>query len=191
MKPDEHNPNFPTSSNPIIMQKRLKSTLLAAASLSSIFLVSCAGNMNTAALVARNATASHHTGQPVSTLVSGGSFSSSVLANVSNEEFKQALECSLVQSGLFKSTGSGGYQVAASIISIKQPMIGISMTVSMQVSYEVKRGNSVIWSRVIQSTYKAPASEALIGAVRVRKATEGAVRENIANFVRALDEKSL
>ncbi len=147
--------------------------------------------MDTADLLPANATASHHTGQAVSAIVSGGSARSSIMANVSNEDFKQALESSLVKSGLFTRVGSGGYQIEAVIISVEQPLVGISMRVNMEVSYAVRRSGSSIWRKSIKSTYNAPLGEAFVGAVRVRKATEGAARENIASLIKALDEKML
>lgn len=172
------------------MKKHLHSLLLAATGLLGCLLVSCAGSTNTAALVPANARASKHTGQPVQAMVAGGGPSSSVLATISNEDFKQALESSLVQSGMFKSAGSGGYQVEAFITSIEQPAFGVSMRVSMEVSYALKRGGSTILRKSIKSTYTAPFGEAIVGAVRLRKATEGAARENIALLIKSLDEKS-
>ncbi len=136
-----------------------------------------------------NATASSRTGLPVTAIVTGGTPRSEVLANVTNEDFKEALETSLVKSGLFKSAGSGGYRVEAFITSIKQPMVGISMTVGMEVSYVLKKGGSTVWTKSIKSSYTAPMGEAFVGAVRVRKATEGASRENIAELIRSLDQK--
>ncbi len=171
------------------MKKQIQSIILASTGILSCLLVSCAGSMDTAALVPANATAAHRTNQPVRAVVSGGGARSSVLANVSDEDFKQALESSLVKSGMFKSAGGGGYQIEAFITSVEQPLVGISMRVSMEVSYALKRNGSIIWRKSIKSTYTAPLGEAFVGAVRVRKATEGAARENITALIHALDEK--
>ena len=171
------------------MNTAIRSLGLAAACLSSCFFVSCAGSMESTALVPANASASHHTGQPVTAAVAGGAASSNVIALISNQEFRQALEVALVKSGMFKHVGDSGYQLEAFITSVKQPLVGLSMSVTMEVGYTLKRGQAVIWRQNIKSTYTAPMGEALIGAVRVRKATEGATRENIANLIRALDEK--
>lgn len=169
----------------------MKTTIrtLALVSSSALFclLASCAGSMDTAALSPAHATASRRTGQPVNAAVSGGGARSSVLATVSNEDFKQALEFSLVQSGLFKCAGNGGYQVEATILSVEQPLVGISMRVNMEVGYVLKRGAATVWRKSIKSSYSVPLGEAFVGAVRVRKATEGAARENIASLIRVLD----
>ena len=65
------------------------------------------------------------------------------------------------------------------------------MRVNMEVSYAMRRNGTVIWRKSIKSTYNAPLGEAFVGAVRVRKATEGAARENIAALIHSLDEKQL
>ena len=173
------------------MKTTTRTLALASTAALACLLASCAGSIDTAALVPAHVVASHRTGQPVSAFVSGGGPGSAIIAPISNEDFKQALETSLVQSGMFKSAGSGGYQVEAFITSIEQPAIGISMRVNMEVSYALKRGGAVVWRKSIKSTYTAPMGEAFVGAVRVRKATEGAARENIAALIRSLDEKRL
>ena len=160
-----------------------------AVSILSCLLASCAGSMDTTAFIPTNAMASSRTGQPILAAVSGGSPSSEVLATVSNEDFKQALETSLVKSKMFRNAGSGGYKVEAFITSIRQPMMGVTMTVEMDVSYTLKKGSSTVMTRSITSRYSAPMSEAFVGAVRVRKATEGAVRESIRQLIVALDGK--
>ena len=152
-------------------------------------LPSCAGHMDRDTLVAGGATSSYRTGAPVTANVNGGSPASSVLANVSNEDFKYALETSLVKSGMFRSVGRGGYQIEALITSIDQPMVGISMTVDMEVSYAVKKAGAVIWRKNITSSYTAPATAAFVGAERMRKATEGAARENINSLIRELEKR--
>jgi opacity protein-like surface antigen len=171
------------------MKTPIRPLAIAAAGLLSCLLASCAGSADTTAMTAVNATATSRTGQPVIAAVSGGTPRSEVLANITNEDFKQALETSLVKSGLFSKTGANGYRIEAFITSIKQPMVGISMTVGMEVSYVLKKGGSTVWTRSIKSSYTAPVSEAFSGAVRVRKATEGAARENIAQLIQSLDQK--
>lgn len=151
-------------------------------------LASCAGSANTTAMTP-TAKASSRTGQPITAAVSGGTPRSEVLANITNEDFKQALETSLVNSGLFKSTGNNGYRIEAFITSLQQPAMGISMTVGMEVSYVLNKGGTTLWTKSIKSTYTAPLGEAFSGAVRVRKATEGAARENITLLIQSLDQK--
>ncbi len=171
------------------MNQPLKFLAIAAASLATCLLASCAGSADTAAMTPTSVTASSRTGLPVTAAVTGGTPRSEVLANITNEDFKQALETSLVKSGLFKGTGSGGYRIEAFITSIQQPMFGINMTVQLEVSYALKKGGSTVWTKSIKSEYTAKAGEAFSGAIRLRKATEGAARENISQLIQSLDQK--
>lgn len=171
------------------MKNPIPLVLSAFAGLSCCLLVSCAGSADTSAMVPASASASSRTGAPVKAVVSGGTPRSKVLANITNEDFTEALESSLVRSGMFRSAGGGGYQIDAFITSIEQPAFGLSMRVDMEVNYSLRRNGAVVWRKSIKSTYVAPVGEAFSGAVRVRKATEGAARENIAILVRSLDEK--
>lgn len=147
--------------------------------------------MEIAALVPANVSVSRRTAQPLSAAVTGGATASNVFALISNEEFKQALESSLVKSGMFTNNREGGYRLDVAIVSVEQPLVGISMRVNMEVNYILSRGNSTKWRRNIKSSYSAPIGEALVGAVRVRKATQGAVRENISSLVHALESGQL
>lgn len=61
------------------------------------------------------------------------------------------------------------------------------MRVNMDVSYNLRRGGASVWRKTIRSTYEAPTSEAFVGATRLRKATEGAARENITALIRELN----
>lgn len=163
--------------------------LSALAGISCCLFASCAGSADTGAMTPASVSASGRTGLPVQAVVTGGTPRSKVLANITNEDFKEALESSLVRSGLFKSAGGGGYQIDAAIMSIEQPAMGFSMRVNMEVNYMLRRNGTTVWRKSVKSTYVAPVGEAFVGAVRVRKATEGAARENIAILVRSLDEK--
>ncbi len=169
------------------MKTSIRHFLYASSSLLCLLFVSCAGRMDPATLIS-STTAVHRTAKPISAKVLGGNPSSDVLANVSNEDFAAALESSLTKSGMFSRVGSGGYEVDAFIISVQQPAIGISMTVKMEVSYTLKKNGAVVWRKSLKSIYTAPVGEAFVGAVRVRKATEGAARENISQLIKELDQ---
>jgi len=173
------------------MKSPVKSVVSILAGAACCFLVSCAGSTEITAMSPANVSASSRTGAPVRAVVTGGTPRSKVLANVTNEDLKEALETSLVKSGMFKSAGNGGYQLDAFISSIDQPVMGFSMQVSVEVNYSLSRDGSPVWRKAIKSSYVAPVGESLVGAVRLRKATEGAVRENISLLIRELDGKRL
>ncbi|MEI7908127.1 MAG: hypothetical protein WCK77_00695 [Verrucomicrobiota bacterium] len=168
----------------------LRQPLLLASCLVVGMLASCASTTKREALSPGRVTVSHHTSQPIQAVVSGGSKMSALqLPGITNEDFQQALESSLVQSGMFTSTGSGGYRLEAFIANIDQPVFGFSMRVNMEVSYLLRRGGTTVWQKSIKSTYEASVGDAFAGPTRVRKATEGAARENIAELIRQLNTR--
>lgn len=159
--------------------------------LTASLLVGC-GSAKPDAMMPVGVTASHRSGKPIQAVVVGGSQQTPMGGpGITNEEFKQALESSLVKSGSFQSAGPGGYQLEAFIADIDQPVIGFSMRVNMDVSYTLRRGGSTVWRKSIRSTYEAATGEAFAGALRLRKATEGAARENIVVLIRSLDGQRL
>lgn len=157
----------------------------AAAGLST----SCITSTDTHAMKPVAVSASRGTGQPVRVAVTGGSEMTPIGGpGITDEGFKGALEDSLVQSGLFSKAGGGGYDLTAYIAGIEQPVVGFSMRVNLEVSYTLSRGGSVVWKKNIRTPYVAPVGEAFVGTVRLRKATEGAARENISALIRSLDD---
>ena len=107
-----------------------------------------------------------------------------MLPNIENEDFRQALELSLVRSGKFTSVGGGGFRVEAFITSINHARVGEKLRVDMEVRYALRRRSLVVWRKLIRSSYEAPMDEVMPDLVRVREATKSAARENIAILIR-------
>jgi hypothetical protein len=173
------------------MKKIQASAVMGIVALTGCLLVGC-GSAKPDAMMPVAVTAAHRSGKPIQAVVAGGSQQTPIGGpGITNEEFKQALETSLVKSGSFQSAGPGGYQLEAFIADIDQPVMGFSMRVNLDVSYTLRRGGATVWRKSIRSTYVAPTGEAFAGALRLRKATEGAARENIVALIRALDGQKL
>ena len=108
-------------------------------------------------------------------------------SNVSNQDFKTALEQSL-QLNTMLATTRAKYNIAVTLDGLKQPLIGLDMTVTATVHYVVvaNGGGKPIFDQVITSPYTANFSDAFVGMERLRLANEGAIRTNITNFITAL-----
>lgn len=172
------------------MRTYAQSAALLACATIALCSASCTTTTKQEALMPTGVSTSTRTGKPINATVVGGSELTSIGgAGVTNEDFKQALETSLVQSGMFTHTGGGGYSLEAFIANIDQPVIGFAMRVNMDVSYTLRRGGTTVWQKSIRSTYEAATSEAFAGVVRLRKATEGAARENIKQLMHDLDRR--
>ncbi len=124
------------------------------------------------------ASESHHIGQ-VSLTVTGA------FAGISTEYFEQTVTDAIAASGLLSSTddsNSTQYQLEIRIIKVSAPSFSARMEVSMNAVWELHggAGNTLLLHKNVQSTYTGGAFEGgLIGANRVRAATEGAARENV------------
>ncbi len=107
---------------------------------------------------------------------------------VSDENLSQALEEALRQNGMFAEM-EGKYTVLPSLVHLKQPALGLDMTVTAQVNYIVRdSGGKIVMEETVSTPYTATVGDAFVGVTRVRLANEGAVRENIGEFIAKLSE---
>jgi PBP1b-binding outer membrane lipoprotein LpoB len=156
----------------------------------------CATAAKPDAMVAEPVAIAHTSSSDVSVVVSGGKATSGMGASqISDDGFAQALSDSITKSGLFKAVApSGGrYRLAAFIGKVDQPMIGLSMTVKMEVSYtltDTKSGKAV-WSKNVASEHTAKVSDAFAGISRLRLANEGAAKANIQEAITEISTMSL
>ncbi len=125
--------------------------------------------------------------------VEGGEKTNPLLqSKVANEDFKAALEQSLKLNTMLADT-NGKYNIAVTIIDLKQPTIGLGMTVTATVHYIVtpKAGGSAVFDQYLTSPYTAKFSDAFVGVERLRLANEGAVRTSISQFIAALAQTKI
>ncbi len=166
-------------------------TLLGAIGILTCVLASCGGDANIRAIMPPHAVGNHRTGQPMQAVVINGTVRDEILPNILNDDFKQALERSLVRSGLFTSVGGDGFRVEAFITSIKHARVGEKLRVQMEVRYALRRRSLLVWRKTVGSSYEVPIHEVKADFARMREATEGAARENIAIFILLLDKQQL
>ncbi len=106
-------------------------------------------------------------------------------AQISNAAFSQALINSINNSKTFSSAvqGKGGdYQLTVTIFNMEQPSFGLSFTVKLEAGWTLTRADTgaVVWQESIKSEHTATTSDAFAAVERLRLATEGAARNNIA-----------
>lgn len=112
--------------------------------------------------------------------VSGGSETyAGWKSNVGDAEFKGALKQSLINEGLFSQNGR--YVLSAVIEDVDQPIVGISMTVTMHTKYTLTdtQSKKVLLTKILVTPYTAAFSDAFLGVERLRLANEGSGQENI------------
>ena len=160
-------------------------------------LTGCATQAQHTAMVASDVQLVNHHANTVATSVSGGEKTNPLwTSEISSEGYKQALDQSLRESDLFSgiSQGSGSdYQLTVQLAKAKQPMIGLGMTVRLAAEWQLSRTSDgqTVWRETIDSEYTAQFTDAVLGYERLRKANEGAVRENIRKGMERLSTVSL
>lgn len=109
-------------------------------------------------------------------------------SQVGNEEFKKALEKSLALTGYLAKPGSGKFTLTAELISLDQPVLGISFDVKSTVNYELK--NEVETKLIpITAVGTGEFSDSWVGIERLRIANEKSIQKNISNFINALSNQ--
>jgi hypothetical protein len=107
---------------------------------------------------------------------------------INNAGFKEALAESLIQAQLYNNQDKAAYKLTANLLELKQPFMGMNMTVTCVVRYKlinVKTGK-MIYNRKISAAYTAKFADNLVGIMRLKDANEGAARENITKFINGL-----
>lgn len=123
---------------------------------------------------------SANTGQPVIVRITGSRNQAPLEGlEIGTEDLKQALETSVVDSGLFAAIGGGAYDLEATIVSSRQPAAVFSVTTEFVIAYTLTKGGSVVWEDTIRSSHLTSTDESSIAEFRDRMSAEGAIRENI------------
>jgi hypothetical protein len=115
-------------------------------------------------------------------------------SNVSNADLKVALENSITKSSLFKSVLQGrngaDYELTVTVSQLKKPMFGGAFTVTLETGWSLVKvsDKSIALRKAVTTSHTAELSDSLIGVTRLRLALEGAVRNNIAEGLKAISE---
>jgi len=108
------------------------------------------------------------------------------ISNISNDDFKLALEDTLESIGYHSKTGK--LQLNVKLVSVEQPLVGFNLTVTTVVEYNLVRSDGrSVFRKTITAPYTAAFSESALAVTRLKKANEGSVRANIEAFITALN----
>lgn len=127
----------------------------------------------------------------VNTVSGGKSTNPFWTSQVSNESFEAALKDSLTLSGLTGSDGAAGkYKIDADLVSLKQPVFGLTFDVVSTVNYKVS-GEGVEKVFPIVATGTASTSDAFVAVTRLKIANEKSIQENIKEFIKQLSTSDI
>lgn len=110
---------------------------------------------------------------------------------VKAQDFQQALSITLRNLKLLGAANECRYNLDANILGLSRPaVVGFNPEVVASINYKLyDKQNSPVMLESVTSSYTSSMSESLGGAVRLERASEGAVRENIGEFVRRLAKR--
>jgi hypothetical protein len=112
---------------------------------------------------------------------------------VDNASFQKALSASLQQNGLLAVPQSlSKFDLFANLESLNQPLFGGDFKVTSNIRYRVvERGTKITWyEELISASYTTVYSNTGLPVGGMRFANEGAIRENIKEFITRLSKKN-
>ena len=117
-------------------------------------------------------------------------------SQISNETLAKALTEAITKSQTFSRVVQGDgadYLLTVSIFSIEQFSFGLSYLVKMEVGWTLKRADTdkIVWQEAIKSEHTATPGDAFAAVKRLRLATEGAARNNIAQGLAKISKLTL
>jgi hypothetical protein len=126
----------------------------------------------------------------IGTVTGGGETNPAWLSNISATDFRTALAQSLAAHGMqatdTQAIGPGRYTIDVDLLSIDRPIFAFDMTVSATILYTITSSEARIEETVITPPYTEKFSDTPFGPERLRRAIEGAIRENIDAFIKRL-----
>jgi hypothetical protein len=157
----------------------------------------CASSANREAMLAKDIQITKGHPQTVSVKTAGGAETTAMdSSNISDEDFRAAIEESIAQSKVFKSVVQGkdsDYELAVSIAQLDKPVFGLTFTVNLEANWVLikQADRSVVMKKVIKSSHSATVGDAFAAVTRLRLAVEGAAKKNIEQGLKDLAELSL
>ncbi len=116
--------------------------------------------------------------------------------NIADADLKAAIENAVIRNRVFKSViqgGGGDYELNVQVISLRRPMIGVTLDVELEMGWSLVRSSdrTVLMRKSVQSTGQAGIGDAIAFVTRLQLAVEMAARNNIAEGLKAISKLKL
>jgi len=116
-------------------------------------------------------------------------------AGVANEDFKKAIEESIMNSGLFTliTSNNPDYDINVTIFDLTRPNAGFGLTVAMEAAWSLtnKSNNKVEFKKSIESIYTTGPFDAFAFTERLALAVENAAKKNIEQGLKEISKLDL
>jgi len=114
-------------------------------------------------------------------------------SKIDEKSFQNALRASLKNNGLLAAhQPSSRFDLFVNLEAFEQPLFGKEFKVTSNIKYKVvERKTKVTWyEELVSASFITPYSDSGLPVGGMRLANEGAVRENIKEFITSLSKKS-
>ncbi len=107
---------------------------------------------------------------------------------IANDAFDEAITETLIKAKTFAKVHdnkSGNYELSVIIFNVQQPSSGATASVTMETGWTLtnRLTGEVVWQQALRSTYTASSDSDITFVGRLKKATEGAAKDNIKQGV--------
>ncbi|TRX39005.1 hypothetical protein [Flavobacterium restrictum] len=172
----------------------MKSKYLALLVFVSVFFCRCASSASIEGMTVKDYKVEKQIGDKIfiKSVMGGKKTNPLWVSNISNENFKEALRKSILESNAFSEIDAitdGDWVLEVNLISVSRP-IGFNLTVKTKIEYKLYNKNRLVFSKSISQSGNATMSDALSGTKRLRLANEISARNNIKELLQSLKEVS-
>lgn len=135
-----------------------------------------------------------HNGIAISKVGGGEKTNPLLVSKVGDKELHETLRLSLSQCGLLSASDvAAPFCLEVFLIELKQPAAGLTMIVTSAMRYKLNRSrdDQVVYDDIITASYKATVGDSFLGPHRLKLASEGSIRTNIAIFLGKLNSLNI
>lgn len=115
---------------------------------------------------------------------------------IANDAFDEAITQTLINAETFakvQTDKTGNYELDVIIFKVQHPAFGESASVTMETGWTLtnRLTGEIVWQKALRSTYTASSNSDLTFSGRLKKATEGAAKDNIKQGVTEITRLNL
>lgn len=115
---------------------------------------------------------------------------------IANDAFDEAITQTLINAETFakvQTDKTGNYELDVIIFKVQHPSSGDSASVTMETGWTLtnRLTGEIVWQKALRSTYTASSNSDLTFSGRLKKATEGAAKDNIKQGVTEITRLNL
>lgn len=115
---------------------------------------------------------------------------------IANDAFDKAITETLIKAETFakvQDDKAGNYELSVIIFNVQHPSFGARASVTMETGWTLtnRLTGKIVWQKALRSTYTASSDSDVTFVGRLKKATEGAAKDNIKQGVTEISRLNL